>query len=56
MIRWDMSKPDGQSRRCLDVHRAKEEFGFEAKVDFREGLGKTIEGYVINCGVKERPR
>ena len=44
-IRWDTSKPDGQPRRCLDVSRAKEEFGFEAKVDFREGLEKTIEWY-----------
>ena len=44
-IRWDMSKPDGQPKRCLDVSRAKEEFGFEAKVDFREGLEKTIEWY-----------
>lgn len=44
-IKWDTSKPDGQPRRCLDVSRAKEEFGFEAKVDFREGLEKTIEWY-----------
>ncbi|MFA5384779.1 MAG: GDP-L-fucose synthase [Eubacteriales bacterium] len=44
-IRWDTSKPDGQPKRCLDVSRAKEEFGFEAKVGFREGLVKTIEWY-----------
>ena len=44
-IRWDTSKPDGQPRRCLDVSRPKEEFGFEAKVNFREGLEKTIEWY-----------
>ena len=44
-IREDTSKPDGQPRRCLDVSRAKEEFWFEAKVDFREGLRKTIEWY-----------
>ena len=44
-IIWDTSKPDGQPRRCLDVSRAKEEFGFEAKVDFREGLERTIEWY-----------
>ena len=44
-IRWDTSKPDGQPRRCLDVSRAKKEFGFEAKVGFREGLEKTIEWY-----------
>ena len=45
-IRWDTSKPDGQPKRCLDVSRAKEEFGFEAKVDFREGLKKTEEWYI----------
>jgi len=44
-IRWDTTKPDGQPRRCLDVGRAKEEFGFEARTDFREGLEKTIEWY-----------
>jgi len=44
-IRWDISKPDGQPRRCLEVTRAKKEFGFEAKVPFDEGLKKTIEWY-----------
>ena len=44
-IEWDASKPDGQPRRCLDTSRAKEEFGFEAMTDFREGLKRTIEWY-----------
>ena len=44
-IRWDTSKPDGQPRRRLDVSKAKQEFGFEAKTDFREGLRKTVEWY-----------
>ena len=44
-IRWDTTKPDGQPRRCLDVSKAKKEFGFEVRVDFREGLEKTIEWY-----------
>ena len=44
-IRWDTSKLDGQPRRCLDVSKAKKEFGFEAKTDFRKGLKKTIEWY-----------
>jgi GDP-L-fucose synthase len=44
-IRWDTSKPDGQPRRCLDVSKAKEEFGFEAKVGFTEGVERTIEWY-----------
>jgi len=44
-IVWDASKPDGQPRRCLDVSRAKKEFGFEAKTDLVDGLQKTIEWY-----------
>jgi len=44
-IEWDTSKPDGQPRRCLDVSKAKEEFGFKAKIDFKEGLKKSIEWY-----------
>lgn len=44
-IRWDTTKPDGQPRRRLDVSKAKKEFGFEAKTDFKEGLRKTIEWY-----------
>ena len=44
-IVWDTSKPNGQPRRCLDVTRAKKEFGFEAKMKFRDGLKKTIEWY-----------
>jgi len=44
-VEWDTSKPDGQPRRKLDTSRAKEEFGFEAKVAFREGLKRTVEWY-----------
>jgi len=44
-IVWDTTKPDGQPRRCLDVSRAKKEFGFEARADFRVRLEKTIEWY-----------
>jgi GDP-L-fucose synthase len=45
-IVWDTSKPNGQPRRKLDVSRAREYFGFEAKVDFRTGLRQTIEWHV----------
>jgi len=44
-LAWDPSKPDGQPRRCLDISRAKKEFGFEATMEFREGLKETIEWY-----------
>ena len=42
---WDTSKPDGQPRRALDVERAAALFGFRARVDFVEGLRRTIEWY-----------
>ena len=44
-IKWDTTKPDGQPRRCLDVSRAKREFGFEAEMGFEEGIRNTIEWY-----------
>lgn len=42
-IVWDGSKPDGQPRRCLDVTRARELFGFQARMPFDEGLQRTID-------------
>ncbi len=45
---WDTSKPNGQPRRCLDVTRAKELFGFEAKRDLREGIAQTVEWYLAS--------
>jgi len=45
-IVWDTDKPDGQPRRCLDVSKAKKEFGFTAKTKFDKGLKKTINWYL----------
>jgi GDP-L-fucose synthase len=39
---WDASQPNGQPRRRLDVTRARERFGFAARVSFAEGLRRTI--------------
>jgi len=46
-IRWDTDEPepDGQPRRKLDTSRAEREFGFKAKMNFEEGLKRTIEWY-----------
>lgn len=44
-IVWDTSKPNGQPRRRLDVTRAQQSFGFQAKTDLRQGLRKTVEWY-----------
>jgi GDP-L-fucose synthase len=44
-IIWDISKPDGQPRRMLDVSKAEKEFGFKANTSFKQGLKKTIDWY-----------
>jgi GDP-L-fucose synthase len=42
---WDSSKPNGQPRRCLDVSRAEQEFGFRARTSLDTGLKQTIAWY-----------
>ncbi len=41
-IVWDITKPNGQPRRCLDVSRAKQLFGFHAAHRLREGISQTV--------------
>ena len=43
---WDKTKPNGQPRRCLDVTRAKELFGFEARISLRDGISKTVSWFI----------
>jgi len=45
-IKWNLDKPDGQPRRCLNTDKAKKEFEFEAKMPIREGIKKTVEWYI----------
>jgi GDP-L-fucose synthase len=47
-IVWDTTKPNGQPRRCLDISRAKELFGFQAKHSLHEGLKKTMQWFFAN--------
>jgi GDP-L-fucose synthase len=44
-IEWDPSLPGGQPRRQIDTTRARERFGFVARVPLEEGLRHTIEWY-----------
>ena len=43
---WDTSQPNGQPRRQLDVTRARQRFGFQARTSFAEGLKRTVEWYL----------
>lgn len=49
-VLWDAGRPDGQMVRFLDVDRAREAFGFEARVSLREGLAGTIEWFRARTG------
>ena len=44
-ISWQTDKPNGQPRRCLNTQRAKEQFGFVAETELRQGLQNTINWY-----------
>ena len=47
-LKWDTTKPNGQPRRCLDVHHAAEQFGFTASTTLDAGLRTTIAWYQSN--------
>ena len=47
-LKFNQDMPDGQPRRCLDVTRAKELLGFEAKTTLAAGLEKTINWYLAS--------
>jgi GDP-L-fucose synthase len=44
-IVWDISKPNGQPRRCLNVSKAEKLFGFRAATAFVGGLKRTVEWF-----------
>ena len=45
---YDTTKPNGQPRRCLDVRRARERFGFVAATSLDAGLARTIDWWRSN--------
>jgi GDP-L-fucose synthase len=52
-VRFDSSKPDGQPRRCCDTRRAREVFGFEARVGIRDGVRLAIDWYLAEKKKRE---
>ncbi len=47
-IVWDTTKPNGQPRRCLDVSRAQELFGFRATHRLVDGIPKTVAWFTAH--------
>jgi GDP-L-fucose synthase len=53
-LEWDTTKPDGQPRRALDTSRARDAFGFTARMPFEEGLRRTITWWREHSGDSAR--
>jgi GDP-L-fucose synthase len=43
-IKWDLSKPNGMLRKCMDVTNMKKE-GFNPKIDLNTGIEQVIKSY-----------
>jgi GDP-L-fucose synthase len=47
-IVWDISKPNGQPRRCVSNKRARQIIGFKPNIGIDEGLERTISWFTNN--------
>lgn len=47
-LRFDPTQPDGQPRRCLEVTRAWQHFGFRATTSLSDGLDQTLAWFREN--------
>ncbi len=52
-VTWDAAEPNGQPRRCLDVSRAQQYFGFRAQWSLREGIANTVRWFLEHCHKKQ---
>lgn len=53
-IKWDTSRPSGDSVRILDTKRAKELLNFEAPTSLEDGIAQTVEWYNANQKIADR--
>lgn len=44
-VRWDETRPDGNSRRVMDITRAREVLGWEPQWSIYEGIRETVFSY-----------
>ncbi len=54
-LAWDVSKPNGQPRRRLDVSRGRELFGWSASTPMAEGLRETVAWFEAHRPEKAAP-
>lgn len=56
IIEHDLSKPSIKTRLCLDITKAKNNFGWEPKVSLDEGIKKTMNWYEEYFAIKQEQR
>ena len=49
-IIWDVSKPNGQPRRCVSNKRAEEKFEFKPRISLQDGIKRTIDWFISQQG------
>jgi GDP-L-fucose synthase len=47
-VTWDVSRPEGQSRRLFDIGKAQRDLEFDCPTGLRDGLAKTVDWYRSN--------
>ncbi len=47
-VEWDTTKPNGQPRRCLDIERAQQRFGFRATCTLENGIRSTPDWFLAH--------
>lgn len=45
-VEWDLSKPNGQPRRCVSNKRARDLLGFQPSVSLEDGLKNIIDWFI----------
>ena len=50
-IEWDLSKPDGQPRRCLDIAKAQQHLAWCSETSLENGIQRTVDWWEKNSGV-----
>jgi len=50
-IEWDLTKPDGQPRRCLDFAKAQQHLAWCAETSLEDGIQRTVEWWEKNSGL-----
>ncbi len=53
-VEWDLSKPDGQPRRCLDIAKAQQHLAWCAETSLENGIQRTVDWWEKTVGWRDQ--